>query len=313
MSEKTFTSRLAAVRRFNRFYTRQIGILNDGLLQSPFSLTEVRVLYELAHREGLTAKDLATGLSADAGYMSRILQRLRIERLITQKASPRDGRQRLLSLTAIGRRTFATLDVRASEEIRGMLAHVSEDDQRRMVQAMDSIQSILEGRRPNRVPYLLRPHQPGDMGWVVQRHGILYAQEYGWNAEFEALVAKIASAFLGRFDAHRERCWIAEREGEPVGSVFLVEKSKTVAQLRLLLVEPSARGLGIGRRLVEECDRFARQARYQKIVLWTQSVLHAAHAIYQQAGYRLVNEEPHHSFGQDLIGQTWEKSLRPVD
>lgn len=300
---------VAAVRRFNRFYTRQIGALQEGHLSSPFSLTEVRVLYELAHRETSTATDLAAALDLDPGYLSRTLQRFRQRRLITQKASPEDGRQRLLSLTALGRRTFEDLDARASQEIQQMLARLSMTDQQRVVEAMRTIEGRLGERDEPKVPYLLRPHRPGDIGWVVQRHGELYAEEYGWNEEFEALVAKIAAQFIERLDPRRERCWIAEREGERVGCVFLVAKSKTVAQLRLLLVEPSARGLGIGKRLVEECDRFARQAGYRKITLWTQSVLGAARHIYEQAGYRLASEKPHHSFGHDLVAEVWEKRL----
>ncbi|HEV8581899.1 MAG TPA: bifunctional helix-turn-helix transcriptional regulator/GNAT family N-acetyltransferase [Thermoanaerobaculia bacterium] len=306
---QTTTSRVAAVRRFNRFYTRQIGALREGHLSSPFSLTEVRVLYELAHRETSTATDLAAALGLDPGYLSRTLQRFRQRRLITQKASPEDGRQRLLSLTALGRRTFEDLDARASQEIQQMLARLSMTDQQRVVEAMRTIEGRLGERDEPKVPYFLRPHRPGDLGWVVQRHGELYAEEYGWNEEFEALVARIAAQFIERLDPRRERCWIAEREGERVGCVFLAAKSKTAAQLRLLLVEPSARGLGIGKRLVEECDRFARQAGYRKITLWTQSVLGAARHIYEQAGYRLVSEKPHHSFGHDLVAEVWEKRL----
>lgn len=303
------TSRVDAVREFNRFYTAQIGVLQEGLLESRFSLTEVRVLYELAHRESPTAKDLAADLDLDPGYLSRILLRFKQRRLITQKPSKEDARQRLLSLTATGRRIFDELDTRASREIRQMLARLSEAEQLRVVEAMLAIESLLGHRAEPKVSYLLRPHQPGDIGWVVQRHGELYAREYGWNEQFEALVARIAAQFIESFDPQRERSWIAEREGERVGCVFLVKKSKTVAQLRLLLVEPSARGLGIGKRLVNECERFARQAGYRKITLWTQSALHAARHIYEQAGYRLVSENPHHSFGSELVEQVWERSL----
>jgi DNA-binding MarR family transcriptional regulator/N-acetylglutamate synthase-like GNAT family acetyltransferase len=301
-------SPVARIRGFNRFYTRQIGVLHEGLLHTPFTLTEGRVLYEVAHQESPTAKGVATALGLDQGYLSRLLRRLGNRRLITQTPARNDGRQRLLALTALGRRTIADLDRRASVETEQMLAHVSATDRHKIVEAMDAIESALTTRESAR-NYQLRTHLPGDMGWVVQRQAMLYTKEYGWNDEFEAMAARITARFLERFDSARERCWIAERQGEPVGSVFLVKKSNTVAQLRLLFVESHARGLGIGKRLVDECERFARRAGYRKIVLWTQSILHAAHRIYEEAGYRLTREEPHHSFGKDLVGQTWERSL----
>ncbi len=301
---------VAAVRRFNRLYTRRIGVLGEGHLETSFGLTEVRVLYELAHRTSATASELAADLGLDAGYLSRILLRFRGQRLLTQEPAA-DRRQRLLSLSPLGRRTFADLDRRAAEDVQRMLTTIAPGERRRLVEAMAAVESLLGPRPEPRVSYLLRPHQPGDIGWVVSRHGALYAEEYGWNEEFEALVARIGAEFLAAFDPRRERCWIAERQGEPVGSVLLVKRSPTVAQLRLLLVEPHARGLGLGARLVEECERFARHAGYRKIRLWTQSNLVAAGRIYQRAGFRLVKETPHHSFGVDLVGQDWEKDLAP--
>ncbi len=301
--------RVTAVRRFNRFYTKQIGVLQEHLLKSPFSLTEARVLYELAHVEQTTATDLGAALGLDAGYLSRILSAFRKQGLLVKKPSKADGRSSLLRLTTPGRKAFRRIDVASHNEIGTMLWDMSEDAQCRLVAAMQAIEDLLDAHPEQRTPYLLRPHHVGDMGWVVWRHGVLYAQEYGWDEHFEALVAEIVTKFIRAYDPKREHCWIAERNGENVGSVFLVKKAQSVAQLRLLLVEPSARGLGIGTRLVEECRRFARQAGYQKIMLWTNSVLDAARKIYEKAGYRLVREEPHHSFGHDLIGQTWELEL----
>jgi DNA-binding MarR family transcriptional regulator/N-acetylglutamate synthase-like GNAT family acetyltransferase len=302
-------TRVDAVRRFNRLYTRRIGALGAGLLDSPFSLAEARLLYELAHRERPAAAELARDLGLDAGYLSRLLRGLERRRLISRERSKSDARQSLLSLTAAGRRTFATLDARSSAEVRAMLGKLSDAGQRRLVEAMGNVERLLGAAPEPKVPYLLRPHRPGDMGWVVHRHAALYAQEYGWDGRFEAMVAAIVAKFIDNFDPERERCWIAEREGGIVGSVFLVKKSPTVAQLRMLYVEPDARGLGIGKRLVDECERFAREKGYRKIVLWTNSILHAARHIYEAAGYRLVAEEPHHSFGQRLVGQTWEMRL----
>jgi len=312
---RTIDQRVAAVRRFNRFYTRQIGVLNEGLLKSPFSLAEVRVLYELAHRERPTATELARELGLDAGYLSRILRGFEQRGFIERQPSEVDGRQSRLLLTTEGRSAFTALDARSSEEIALMLRALAAGEQRRLVEAMRTIETSLGARRDRSAhdersaSYVIRPHQPGDMGWVVHRHGVLYAQEYGWDERFEALVAGIVAEFIQNFDPKRERCWIAERDGEIVGSVFLVKKSDAVAKLRLLLVEPSARGLGIGRRLVGECLRFARQAGYRTVTLWTNSVLHAARRIYQEAGFRLVSEERHHSYGHDLVGQTWELEL----
>jgi DNA-binding MarR family transcriptional regulator/GNAT superfamily N-acetyltransferase len=309
MSGTGFDARVAAVRRFNRFYTKQIGLLHEGYLESPFSLTEVRVLNELAHSDKPTATELARELGLDAGYLSRILRGFERRRLIERTASKADGRQSLLSLTKQGRVAFAPLEARSHGDIGTMLAKLSAPEQRRVIEAMYTVEGLLGTRREQKVPYLLRPHQPGDMGWVVHRHGALYAQEYGWDERFEALVASIVAKFVERHDPKREHCWIAEKDGEIVGSVFVVKQSKTVAQLRLLLVEPKARGLGIGARLVDECVRFARHAGYRKLALWTNSVLRAARHIYAKAGFRLVHKEHHRSFGHALTGETWELPL----
>ncbi len=309
MSQTEPSQPVEAVRRFNRFYTKQIGVLPEKLLRSPFSLTEARMIYELAHHEQNTATGLVWELGLDGGYVSRILRKFEKQGLLAKQPSDTDGRMSLLQLTEKGRKAFATIDGRSRRQIEAVLKGLSTADQNRLVEAMNTIAGLLGAQEEPKVPYLLRPHRPGDMGWVVHRHGVLYTEEYGWDERFEALVAGIVSTFIQRFDPRRERCWIAEREGEIVGSVFLVQKSKTAAKLRLLLVEPKARGLGIGTHLVQECSRFARQAGYRKIVLWTNSILHAARHIYQAAGYRLVHEEPHHSFGHDLIGETWELKL----
>ncbi len=301
--------RAQTVRRFNRLYTKRIGVLQEGLLRSPFSLTEVRVLYELAHRDDLTATELGRDLSVDVGYLSRILRGFEQRRLVEKRPSATDGRQMLLSLTAHGRDTFAPLQRASHDEAVHMLNELSGEEQRRLVEAMHAIERLLGDPPAANVPYVIRPHQPGDMGWIVHRHAVLYSQEYGWDERFEALVAQIAASFLEHFDPKRERCWIAEREGEIVGSVALVKASDEVAKLRLLLVEPSARGLGIGRRLVEECISFARRAGYAKITLWTNDVLRAARRIYEEAGFHLVEEQRHDSWGPELVGQTWELDL----
>jgi len=302
--------RIQAVRRFNRFYTTQIGVLQEGLLESRFSLTEVRVLYELAHRERPTAGELCKELGLDAGYLSRILQSFQKQGLIEKTPSDRDARQVLLKLTARGRRSFEPLHARSNEEVAAMLNKLTTDSQGRLLQAMQSIEHALSPSTGPAIGYVLRLHQPGDMGWVVHRHGVLYWQEYGYDERFEALVAEIVAKFVQNLDPRRERCWIAERDGEVLGSVFLVKASKTVAKLRLLLVEPSARGMGIGRRLVSECVRFAKRAGYKKIVLWTQSELAAARHLYEQAGFRLAGKKNHQSWGRDdLVSETWELRL----
>jgi DNA-binding MarR family transcriptional regulator/N-acetylglutamate synthase-like GNAT family acetyltransferase len=306
---ETFDQRVAAVRGFNRFYTRQIGLLDAGYLRSPFSLTEVRVLYEIAHRDGTTARDLARDLGIDPGYLSRMLRAFARRGLLARTAAPRDSRMSLLALTARGRRAFAPLDAKVRKQIGAILDPLPVAAQGRLVGAMRSIEETLEARKAPPRQMSLRTRRPGDMGWVVMRHGQLYSEEYGWDETFEALVAGIVAKFIEHFDRERERCWIAELDGEPVGSVFCVKQSPHVAKLRLLLVEPRARGLGIGSRLVDECIGFARSAGYRELVLWTNDVLVAARRIYERAGFVLVKSERHHSFGKDLVGQNWSLRL----
>lgn len=310
MDETDFLIRVEAVRRFNRFYTKRIGVLPEGLLESPFSLTEARVIYELAHHVETTATELGNELGLDAGYLSRLLRGLRHAGIVRKEPSETDGRRSLLRLTEQGQEAFATLNSRSRNQFGAMLGELSEEDQTRLVNAMHTIERVLGARPEHKVPYILRPHQPGDMGWIVHRHAVLYAEEYGWDERFEALVAGITAQFIDNHDAKRERCWIVEMDGAIVASVFLVRQSETVAKLRLLWVEPKARGLGIGSRLVDECISFARRTGYRKMTLWTNSVLHAARHIYEKAGFSLIDEEPHHSFGHDLVGQTWELELK---
>jgi DNA-binding MarR family transcriptional regulator/GNAT superfamily N-acetyltransferase len=304
--------RVRAVRRFNRFYTRQIGVLKEGLLGSPLSLTEGRVLYELAQRERTTASELAQELGLDSGYLSRMLKSFAARGVVARHASKSDGRQFILTLTDRGREMFATIDVRSRDEVAALLGVLPASHQAQLVAALERVERLLgEGGEGAELAYILRPHQPGDMGWIIHRHGVIYADEYGLDMTFEALVARIAAGFLENFDARRERCWIAERDGEIVGSVLLVRDSEEVGKLRLLFVEPRARGLGIGRRLVAECIGFARRAGYRKLTLWTNDVLVSARRIYEANGFHLAREEPHHSFGRDLVGQYWELPLRP--
>ena len=312
--------RIDALREFNRFYTRRIGVLHEGLLDTTFSLTESRLLWELAHRGSTTAAELARELDLDAGYLSRLLHGFKQRGLVKTLRSKDDARHLLLTLTAAGRKAFAPLNERSRSEVAALLATLSEPQQRQLLQALATAQRLL-GSAPRTAPpppaFILRAHRPGDIGWVISRHGALYAQEYGWDMRFEALVAQIASRFIEQFDVMREACWIAERDGANIGSVFLVQARDEatnapepgVAQLRMLLVEPSARGLGLGAALVDECERFARRVGYRTIRLWTNSVLVAARGIYQKAGYELVASEAHHSFGHDLVGETWELRL----
>jgi DNA-binding MarR family transcriptional regulator/N-acetylglutamate synthase-like GNAT family acetyltransferase len=308
-SAQTLAGRISATRRFNRFYTRQIGLLDEGLLNSPFSLTQSRTLYELAQRKHATAAELCSDLGLDAGYLSRILTSFQKAGLIEKTESREDARQTLLALTTKGRKAFAPLNARSNQQVATMLGKLPLPKQTNLVLAMQTIESVLAGVVEAPMAYVLRPLRPGDMGWVVQRHGVLYYQEYGYDERFEALVAGIVAEFIAKLDPARERCWIAEKDGENVGSVFLVKKSATVAKLRLLLVEPSARGLGIGKRLVAECIRFARDAGYKKIMLWTQSELIAARRIYQAAGFKLVGEKKHQSWSRALLAETWELKL----
>jgi DNA-binding MarR family transcriptional regulator/GNAT superfamily N-acetyltransferase len=309
MLAENFEDRIGVIRHFNRFFTRQIGVLREGLLHSPYSLTEARILFELAHRDNLTASDLCRELGLDAGYLSRILVRLEQQGLIDRVRSENDGRQRLLCLTSAGENAFALLDQRSHDEVSEMLNDLSEKDQQRLLKAMHTIESVLDKGFKFSEPFILRLHEPGDMGWITHRHGVLYAQEYGWDERFEALVAQIVADFINNYNPARERCWIAEMGGEIIGAVFVVQASETVAKLRLLWVEPKARGLGLGTRLVKECIRFARRSGYQKLMLWTNSVLIEARHIYQKVGFTLVAQEEHHSFGHDLIGETWELAL----
>lgn len=299
-----------AIRRFNRFYTRQIGVLQEHLLESQFSLTEVRVLYEIAHRKNITAKDLCRDLGLDRGYASRMLQAFEEHGWIKTSPAPDDRRRQFLFLTPKGHKVFDPLDRRSSDEVSAMLARLSPDQQKRFLAAIREIEFLLEPATQPIAPYVVRQHRPGDMGWVVQRHGELYWQEYHYDERFEALVAEIVAEFIQNLDPARECCWIAEKDGERVGSVFLVKESASAAKLRLLLVEPSARGLGIGKRLVEECVRFAREAGYKKVLLWTQSELAAARSIYKGAGFKLVGEEKHESWSRkNLVAETWEVVL----
>jgi len=368
---------IARVRAFNRDYTRRIGVLADGLLDSPYSLTEVRVMYEIAHRNGITAAELADELDLDRGYLSRLLKGFETQRLLARQASQEDGRRQHLRLTPAGRRVFEPLERRSQEQVEAMLADLDEGRRGAVLKAMEVIQSALGGtsgqdhavREPlaarhgvvsgraddiarkgtgrrdegdasrhrrdvagghesdareqsgvgreeshaqahDRAPVTFRTHRPGDMGWVVHRHGEVYFREYGWTEEFEALVAEITVEFIRKLDPARERCWIAEYDGQRVGCIFLVAKDATTAKLRLLLVEPDARGLGVGRTLVTECVKFAREAGYRKIVLWTQENLNAARHLYSQAGFQVTGREPHLSFGHDLFAETWELELR---
>lgn len=302
---------IEAIRRFNRFYTRRLGLLDEGLLASRFTLAEARVLYELGRRDDLTASALARELSLDAGYLSRLLDRLVRRRLLGRVAAPHDARARLLRLTRSGRTAYEALDQASREQLRAQTAHLGSDGMRHLLAALATTERLLEppSAAAASAPFILRDPQVGDMGWVVHRQSVLYAQEYGWDATYEALVAEIVARFVREFDARHERCWIAEREHRIVGSVFLVRESAEVGKLRLLYVEPEARGLGVGSRLTDECIRTARRIGYRKLVLWTNDVLVSARRIYQAAGFVLVKEERHHSFGKDLVGQNWELAL----
>ncbi|MER9235067.1 helix-turn-helix domain-containing GNAT family N-acetyltransferase [Mesorhizobium sp. M0622] len=301
--------RIDAVRAFNRFYTRQIGLLDEGLLKSTFSLTEARVLYELAHRDGLTATDLARDLGLDAGYLSRLLKKFEGRDLVERATIEADARRSSIALTQAGQQAFAPLNQGSHDQVTALLDRLSVPEQDRLVKAMQTVQRLLGGSAEPKIPYMLRPLQVGDIGWIIHRQGLLYAQEYGWDESYEALVAEILGAFVKSFDPKWERSWIVEREGEVVGSVFVVHQSDEVAKLRLLYVEPSARGLGIGKRLVEECVGFCRAKGYRTLTLWTNDVLTSARRIYEAAGFKLADEERHHSFGKDLVGQNWNLEL----
>lgn len=300
---------IEAVRRFTRFYTRRIGVLEEGLLGSDLSLPETRLVYELAQHQAPTVGLLAAELGLDTGYLSRLASGLERRGLVVKRSSPSDGRQILLTLSDRGREIFSRLDAQSSREVGAMLAHLTEPERRQLAAALATATHLLGARQEARPSWELRSHRPGDMGWIVHRHGVLYADAYGWDESFEALVAGIVSAFIRDFDARRERCWIAELNGESVGSVFLTRGDDETARLRLLYVEPHARGRGIGEQLVEECLTFGRQAGYRRVTLWTNDILVAARRIYERAGFTLVKAEPHRSFGHDLIGETWERPL----
>ncbi|MBR1120341.1 MarR family transcriptional regulator [Bradyrhizobium lablabi] len=299
---------ISAIRAFNRFYTHKLGVFDQHFMKSPFSLSEGRVLYELAHRDDLAAKQIGIELGLDAGYLSRLIQNFDEKGLVTRQPLPSDRRQYQLSLTAKGRQAFAKLDRSSDDQVIAMIEGLADDDRRRLVAAMATIQHLL-GTADAPKPAVLRDPRPGDMGWVISSQAKAYAEEYGWDISYEALVAEICAQFIKNYDASREHCWIAEADGLPIGSIFLVKGSDDIAKLRLLLVDKKARGLGVGRALVEQCIRSARERGYKKMTLWTQSILVAARGIYQSAGFKLVASEPHHSFGVDLVGETWEREL----
>jgi DNA-binding MarR family transcriptional regulator/GNAT superfamily N-acetyltransferase len=300
---------VAAVRRFNRFYTRQLGLLEEGLLHTPFSLAEVRVMYEIFHHPGITATAVRESLSLDAGYLSRILRGLRRQGLVSARAPARDRRRRTLTLTERGLRAFEGLDARSSEQVETLLARLSRPQRRDLVRAMRGIEGLLGQPPAGPEEIVLRPPLPGELGWVVKRHGEIYSAEYGWNADFEGLVAGVVGQFVASYDPRVESCWIAELGGVPAGSIFLVKDSPAIARLRLLLVESWARGRGVGTRLVDACLGFARGAGYAKVRLWTNAELHAARRLYERAGFHMVEESRAHRFGHDQVFQTWELSL----
>ena len=313
MASRIRQQRVAAVRRFNRFYTRQIGVLRKNFLDSPYSLGEARLLYEIAHGRDLTAAAIARALDLDAGYLSRVLRNFERRGLIRRAQSRRDARQSHLALSPRGRKTFAPLDRHSQESAAAMLAKLDPAQQARLIAAMHTIETLLSGTADDAARsdggYRLRAPRPGDFGWVVKRHAELYAQEYGWLAPFEGLCAQIVADFVNKHDPKRERCWIAEIDGENVGCVFLAKDSPTVARIRLLLVDPQARGLGLGARLVDECLHFARRAGYKKITLWTHSVLTAARHIYEKAGFKLMRTERHRSWGRPVVSEYWDLEL----
>jgi DNA-binding MarR family transcriptional regulator/GNAT superfamily N-acetyltransferase len=304
-----FDTSVAEIRRFNRYYTSVIGLLDEHFLHSPYTLSEGRVLYELAHRDGLTASDLVQSLRLDPGYLSRILARFEKTKLLKRTPLPEDRRQAALTLTAAGKAAFRTLNRVSQEDIGALVAGLDDGQLRDLTRSMAQVRRILSRSRDDRPLFVLRDHRIGDMGWIIHRQARLYAEEHGWNGEFEALIAEIVAKFIRNFDAQRERCWVAEMDGEIVGAVFLVKESDDVARLRMLHVDAKARGQGLGRRLVEECVRFARARGYKTLTLWTNDILISARRIYEAAGFTLVKEEKHHSFGKDLVGQHWNLAL----
>lgn len=302
-------SHVSTIRAFNRFYTRKIGVV-DGMASSPFSLAEARVLYELARRERPTATEIRKELGLDAGYLSRILLGFERRKIVARAQSKSDERQKFLSLTAKGRKIFVALNERSNRDAAAMIEKLSPAVRSRLIGALQTVRTVLGDAPETRTAYVLRQHEAGDMGWVVERQGILYVREYGWDETYEALAAEIVAQFIRNYDPKRGRCWIAEKDGVRVGVVFAVKASEELAKLRLLHVEPEARGLGIGRRLVEECIRFARHAGYKRMTLWTSSILTAARHIYADAGFELMRSENQHGFGKDLTMETWELDLQ---
>jgi len=300
---------VAQVREFNRFYTRVIGLLQEGLLRSQYTLTEVRVLFELSQRDGTEVTDLRRTLDLDAGYLSRMLAKLDADGLVVRQRSASDARRQTAALTDRGRAVFAELDARSSDQVRDLLVKLTETDRRRLVGAMATIRRLLDRESPRERVVVLRGLLPGEIGWVVQRHGALYAQEYGWDNSFEAMVARIMADYAAAHDPRREAAWIAEVDGEPVGCIMCVRDDDATARLRVLLVEPGARGMGVGSRLVDECLRFAKRAGYRRIVLLTYDVLADARRIYQRAGFQLATEEKTHAYGHDLVEQVWSREL----
>ena len=309
MAASSLASRIEAVRRFSRFYTRRIGVLEETLLHSPFTLPEGRLVYEIANRDRPTAQELCRDLGLDPGYVSRLLQGLEKRGCVARKRSTADKRQTELTLTAKGQRLWAAMNERSRQDIANLLAELPIARQDRLVRALETVESLLDEPPEKRVPFTLRPHQPGDLGWIIRRQTQLYATEYGWDGTFEAMLAEISAKFIRKFDPKSDNCWIAERNGEIAGSVFLVRAGKTTGQLRMLYVEPSARGLGIGQSLVAACIADARAKGYKKLMLWTNDILVSARKIYIAAGFRLIREEKHDSFGKKLVGQFWSLDL----
>jgi DNA-binding MarR family transcriptional regulator/N-acetylglutamate synthase-like GNAT family acetyltransferase len=307
-AEEVTDAEVAAVRDFNRFYTNVLGWLREGLLDTPYSLTEARIIFELAREDRTEAGQLRRWLDIDAGYLSRILARFEADGIVGRSRSPQDARRQVIGLTATGRAVFAKLDALSASQVRGLLAGLPAGRRAGLLSGMAGVREALDGA-PGQDTLVLRAPVPGELGWVVQRNAALYAAEYGWDESYEALVARIVADYAARADHKREAAWIAELDGQPAGCVFCMRKSEDVAQLRLLLVEPHIRGRGIGERLVADCVAFARRTGYREIVLWTNDVLHAARRIYQRAGFELVSSEEHHSFGHDLVAQDWRLPL----
>jgi DNA-binding MarR family transcriptional regulator/N-acetylglutamate synthase-like GNAT family acetyltransferase len=312
MASRERQRRIAAMRRFNRFYTRQIGVLRKTYLESPYSLGEARILYEVAQARSPTASDVGRALDLDAGYLSRVLRSLERNGLIERTVSARDARQSHLALSARGKRAFAPLERRSQRNTGAMLDKLAPTDQSRLISAMSTVERLLGGgerETPAHRRYVLRAPRPGDFGWIVKRHAELYALEYGWTEPFEGVCAQIVADFVNKFDKTCERCWIAEMDGENVGSIILAKETESVARVRLLLLDPKARGLGLGARLVDECITFARRTGYKKITLWTHRVLVAARHIYENAGFKLTRSERHRSWGKQVVGEHWDLAL----